>query len=799
MSASDVRRAHGRSLLPLFACVAVIVSLLPRAAEGATTISIWPSTAVPSLTASDDGAAVELGVKFRSDVAGTITGIRFYKGMSNTGTHVGKLWSTGGTLLASVTFTNETASGWQQATFSSPVAISANTTYVASYWTGTGHYAISQNYFASQGFDHAPLHALRDGASGGNGVYRYGQGGFPTSTWYSSNYWVDVLFSYASSDSTTSTSSTSTTSTTAAPTSTTTVPPAQGVTIDGSSPAQVTGTGTRTTAPFTPPAGSVLVALVSYDTGSGGANNQMLSSSPPLSWTLQGRKSPDPGSTGGAGTDGGVEIWTAPVSTSQPYAVSDTQARSNDGALKVLVVTGAETPSSGAVAAAFGASGTPSVTLTTTKANSLVVAVSSDWSQRGLGAVGTGQTMLQQYDSPGLVTTHMWRQNTTSAAAGTALTSNLTSPAGQNYNALAIEIRAPGGTAPPPSSTTTTTTAPSTTTTTTTLPSTTGLSIQVSGNRLVNGSGATVRLLGVNRSGGEYACVQGWGFWDGPMDLASVQAIKSWRTNAVRVPLNETCWLGINGVSSTYSGENYRAEVERYVNLLVGQGLYPILDLHWTAAGTAQATAQQPMPNLDHSVDFWSSVATRFKNNPAVIFDLFNEPYPDSNQNTTAAWSCWKNGGTCPGVSFQAAGMQRLVDTVRATGAHNVIILSGIQYANSLSNWLAYEPSDSTNQLTAGLHTYDWNLCNSLTCWNNTVAPVATQVPVISAEIGEGSGTANYINSYMSWADPLGISYLAWTWDTWGCSNGPVLISDYNGTACSGYGAGYKAHLAALP
>jgi len=157
--------------------------------------TIW-GNAVP--TAADGGAdkAVELGVKFRSDSNGTVTGIRFYKASSNTGTHVGNLWSSSGTNLATVTFTNETASGWQQMNFSTPVAITANTVYVVSYHTNVGHYSADQNYFTSKGVDNAPLHALADGVSGVNGVYAYGSTSkFPSSGWKSSNYWVDVVFS----------------------------------------------------------------------------------------------------------------------------------------------------------------------------------------------------------------------------------------------------------------------------------------------------------------------------------------------------------------------------------------------------------------------------------------------------------------------------------------------------------------------------------------------------------------------------------------------------------------------------
>jgi len=128
-------------------------------------------------------------------VNGSITGIRFYKGSGNTGTHVGNLWSASGTKLASVTFGSETASGWQQANFATPVAITAGTVYVASYLAPAGHYAGDGGYFATTGVDNGPLHALKNGVSGGNGVYAYGAtSSFPANTFNSANYWVDVVF-----------------------------------------------------------------------------------------------------------------------------------------------------------------------------------------------------------------------------------------------------------------------------------------------------------------------------------------------------------------------------------------------------------------------------------------------------------------------------------------------------------------------------------------------------------------------------------------------------------------------------
>jgi WD40 repeat protein len=161
-----------------------------------TNLTIWPSTAVPGLVDGGPDSAVELGVKFRSDTSGTITGIRFYKAGTNTGTHVGNLWTSTGTQLASATFSGETASGWQQVLFSTPVTINANTVYVASYHANAGHYSADVNYFTSAGVDNPPLHALANGVSGGNGVYVYGAtSAFPNQTWNSANYWVDVVFS----------------------------------------------------------------------------------------------------------------------------------------------------------------------------------------------------------------------------------------------------------------------------------------------------------------------------------------------------------------------------------------------------------------------------------------------------------------------------------------------------------------------------------------------------------------------------------------------------------------------------
>jgi len=334
-------------------------------------------------------------------------------------------------------------------------------------------------------------------------------------------------------------------------------------------------------------------------------------------------------------------------------------------------------------------------------------------------------------------------------------------------------------------------------------PSSAVSALHVQGNRLLNAIGQQVQLRGVNRSGAEYACVQNNGIFEGPVDQASVNGIKSWHANVVRLPLNEQCWLGINGINPSYSGANYRNAVAGYVNLLNQNGLYVILDLHWSAPGTTLATHQVPMPDQDHSPAFWSSVASTFKGNDAVIFELFNEPWPDNQQDSDAAWTCWRDGGTCPGVSFQAAGMQTMLSSVRATGATNVVALGGVGYADYLSRWLQYKPSDPLNNLMAAWHVYTFNACNSLSCWNGAPASVIAQVPVSVTETGENQCDATWWNTLLDWLDARQTGYQAWSWSRWSSadctySTGYVslsaLIQDYTGTPTP-YGNIYRTHL----
>jgi hypothetical protein len=331
--------------------------------------------------------------------------------------------------------------------------------------------------------------------------------------------------------------------------------------------------------------------------------------------------------------------------------------------------------------------------------------------------------------------------------------------------------------------------------------------LHVSGSQLVDAAGKPVVLHGVNRSGGEFGCVQNTGIWNGPMDQASVTAMKEWGVTAVRVPLNEACWNGESYVTPGYAGAAYVSAVKSYVSLLNDNGIVAILDLHWTdgaysgtasACASAQATCQKPMPDSAQAVPFWTSVASTFKGNNSVIFDLFNEPYPDVAAGSEAqGWQCWLNGGSCPGISYPVAGMQALVNAVRSAGAGNVIMLGGLTWSNDLTQWLSHKPADPAGNLVASWHSYNFNACSTQSCWTGQVAPVAASVPVIAGEIGENECSDTYITPLMSWLDSEHTGYLAWTWNAWGCSQGNVLIAGYDGTPTP-YGAGYQAHLQSM-
>jgi len=256
--------------------------------------------------------------------------------------------------------------------------------------------------------------------------------------------------------------------------------------------------------------------------------------------------------------------------------------------------------------------------------------------------------------------------------------------------------------------------------------------VRVVGNRLVDATGNVLQLRGVSFSGFEFVAIGGWspndpsGGQAGQPNGPRWSAVKAWHANTVRFTLNETSWLGLTCVDTDGvtrlgdPGGNYRAAITTQVQEANAAGLYVIIELHWAAPGTACPMVQTQMANMDHSIDFWTSVATAFKDNSAVIFSLYNEPFFFGLSSPANEWSALMSGGTLsyfPATSgasnyrningtWRSAGMQTMLDAVRVTGARNVVLVGGVEFSNNMSGWQANMPHDALNQIAAAWHPY---------------------------------------------------------------------------------------------
>jgi endoglucanase len=344
--------------------------------------------------------------------------------------------------------------------------------------------------------------------------------------------------------------------------------------------------------------------------------------------------------------------------------------------------------------------------------------------------------------------------------------------------------------------------------------------VRVSGHRLVGVGGHTLRLIGVDRSGTEYACTGpdgaggfGYAIFQGPTDARSVKALLSWHVNAVALPLNEACWLGgYAHLKPQFSGRAYRRAIAAYVGRLNAAGIYTVLRLSGAAPGNHAYGSDQissdevPMADADHSIAFWSSVASTFRRSRRVLFHTFDEPHDVS-------WACLRNGCTATDApqgharfgSYRTAGDQAMVKAIRATGARQPIIISGPDFAGDLSDWERYAPRDPLHELVADVSSFDYS--DYVLRHRAQLRKFARQHPVVVGGFGDTNCTSTYSQKLMKAMDAIGQSYLAWTWDTvqdyGGCSNallddpGPTVNgfpAGYYSARPSGFGRGVRAH-----
>ena len=341
--------------------------------------------------------------------------------------------------------------------------------------------------------------------------------------------------------------------------------------------------------------------------------------------------------------------------------------------------------------------------------------------------------------------------------------------------------------------------------------------LKVVGDELVDGrTGFAFVPRGVNWPSFEYACHNGYGYANsanastvGP-DAAGAAVIKSWQVNTVRLPLNQDCWLGEDGLPRFGRASGYRAAVRRWVATLHRAGMVVILDLHWSGPAGVIADGQRAMAD-ERSDDFWRSVARVFKKDRAMIFDVFNEPY--ERYGTTGlvfdlTWNCWRGGGCnaprphlfqpLDGTTFATIGMQAMVEAIRSTGARQPIMLTGRHYGNDLNGWVGDQIADKA--LIASFHNYNFQPCKTTACWDATIAPLAARMPVVAGEFGQTDCRTTHINRFMRWADRRGVGYLAWAWWLRPRTNCTMLalLADARGKPRKPNGTALKRHLATL-
>jgi hypothetical protein len=333
------------------------------------------------------------------------------------------------------------------------------------------------------------------------------------------------------------------------------------------------------------------------------------------------------------------------------------------------------------------------------------------------------------------------------------------------------------------------------------------LPLKVVNTHVVNSRGERVRLRGVNAPGLAWS-----NDGEGRHVIKAMEvAIRDWHANTVRLPLSQDRWLG-KAPYQKDGGKFYRALVHEAVELCASRGGYIILDLHETDEGEpGHHLGAHHMPDRN-SVPFWKDLAHTYRNHPAVIFDLFNEPHDVS-------WEVWRNGGRVTEPSkdgvkreYEAVGLQTLLDTVRATGARNVVIVGGLQYAQDLSWFIKGNRLNdpSGHGMLYAYHWYDYKGAWPMAKRIQFMERATRSLPIIISEFGAGYRessprfTPKERESCERWLRQVlqALEDNQWDWTAWSMHPGaiPCLITDWKCTPSPEFGAWVrKALLGDLP
>jgi len=320
--------------------------------------------------------------------------------------------------------------------------------------------------------------------------------------------------------------------------------------------------------------------------------------------------------------------------------------------------------------------------------------------------------------------------------------------------------------------------------------------LRVAKTQLVNDKKERVRLRGVNAASLEWTS-------DGEghiLDTVNV-AIQDWRVNVVRLPLAQDRWFG-RAPEQSDDGKGYRQLVKKVVDACASQGCYVMLDLHWSDAGEwGKNIGQHVMPDRN-SLVFWKDVAAAYRDHPAVVFDLYNEPHDVS-------WNVWLKGGTVTErnrragteMKFEAVGMQDILDAVRATGAKNVVVAGGLNWAYDLSGFLDGTRLDDPKGNGVVYTTHYYPNKDSIDKWVEKMKAATKQFPVVVGEFGtEPRGPQSIGPRAEQWVRDVlaALGEHDWDWIAWDMHPhaGPRLISDWKYTPTPTFGVHVRAALA---